>query len=256
VLGRDRADLVARLRDYPPENFAGAFETLIARRVNREPVAYITGGREFYGRPFIVTPDVLIPRPETELVVDEALTCVRDMTCAGAISIIDVGTGTGCLAITLALELESAHVVATDTSAAALDVARMNAAALGAADRVRFAQGSLFAGTGGPVDLVVSNPPYIPEVDRVLLEPEVGVFEPEVALFAGSDGLDVTRGLVREAARVLRHGGWLVVEVGNAKADVVADLMTDTGLLVVERIQPDLHHIPRVVVARRREATS
>jgi release factor glutamine methyltransferase len=251
VLGQDRASLVAMLRDELPAGFASAFDAAAARRASREPVAYITGRREFYGRPFIVTRDVLIPRPETELVVDESLACVRSLNGAPGLAIIDVGTGTGCLATTLALELGAAHVVATDTSAAALDVARANAAALGAADRVHFTRGSLVAGTAGPVDLVVSNPPYISDGDRRRLDPEVGVFEPAGALFAGPDGLDVIRALAPEAARVLRPGGWLVMEIGDGQADAVRHVIAGTGLLTVERIQPDLQHIPRVVVARR-----
>jgi release factor glutamine methyltransferase len=231
--------------------FAEAFDELIRRRASREPVAYITGVREFYGREFHVTPAVLIPRPETELVVEEALSALPSTRRAsGGLFIVDVGTGSGCLAVTMALERPDARVLATDISAAALEVARANAQALGVADRVEFMRTSLLPPLDAPADMIVSNPPYIPERDRPTLQPDVREFEPVQALFGGDDGLDVIRALVQAAAGALRRGGWLVMEIGAGQGPAVRTLIEQAGALSLGHVQPDLQGIERVVVAK------
>lgn len=257
VLHWDEARWLGDRHNAASAGFHAAFSKAIDRRASREPIAYLTGEREFYGRVFTLTPDVLIPRPETELVIEEALVCLLARQ-DGASSrthplILDVGTGSGCLAVTLAVEWPDARVIATDQSAAALDVARANARRLGVADRIEFRPGDLLAGVEGPVDVLVSNPPYVTEADRASLSPEVGVHEPAGALFGGPDGLDVIRALVPEAAQVLAPGGSLVVEIGWGQARAVAQLIQDTPGLTLLRIRPDLQQIPRVVVARREE---
>ena len=192
VLGWDRATLLARSVDEAPSGFDRPYETVIARRRRREPVAYITGRQEFWGRDFLVGPGVLIPRPETELIVEEALDWAR--TVPRPLHIADVGTGSGCLAVTLALELPSAVLEATDVSGESLAVARQNADRHLA--RVRFHLASILAGVGTPLDAIVSNPPYIPRDEYETLQPEVREHEPMTALVGGDDGLTVVRQVV------------------------------------------------------------
>ena len=249
ILGWSTADWIIRRRDAGPIDFSARFLPLIDRRARREPVAYILGEREFYGRPFTVTRAVLIPRPETELVVEEALAYAGQRPTA---TIVDVGTGSGCIAVTLALEVSGARIVATDVSGPALEVARENARRLRADERIEFRRGEFLAGSTTPVDLIVSNPPYVGEGDRARLPPEVADFEPAGALFAGPDGLDAIRALVSVAARALARGGALILEIGQGQADAVRTLIEATGALSVLRIRPDLQSIPRVVVAVRR----
>jgi release factor glutamine methyltransferase len=239
--------------------FAMRLFELARRRASHEPVAYITGVREFYGRPFRVTRDVLIPRPETELTVEAAVGS-RDGTMEprdGMMeprvfrpggTILDVGTGSGCIAITLALEIPDARVVATDSSEAALDVARENARSLGAPN-VEFIHAPFWPASLEPFDLIVSNPPYIPDAERITLPPDVIDFEPASALFAGSDGLEVIRELVRRARSGLAPGGRLIFEIGAGQDESIRQLISTSGLELVE-IRCDLQNIPRIVVAR------
>jgi release factor glutamine methyltransferase len=210
-------------------------------RLNGKPTQYITGRQEFYGREFRVTPDVLIPRPETELVVETALDVGR-----GARRIVDAGCGSGAIAVTLQLET-GALVAGTDISAAALAVAADNGRRLGA--RVEWAQCDLLSAiAGASVDMIVSNPPYVPLGDRAGLQREVRDYEPEVALFAGPTGFEIYEKLVADAARVLRPGGWLVLELGYTSRDRVT-AMLGAGWRDV-RIVPDLAGIPRVLAGR------
>lgn len=252
ALGWDRATWLTR-RDEPAPDAAGqAFATAIARRAAREPVAYIRGVQEFYGRPFAVRPGVLIPRPETELLIDEALTALRLRgPVAAAPRVADIGTGSGCLAITLALERTDARVVATDISDAALAVARTNAAAFAVGDRLTFAHTSLLDGIDGPFDLIVSNPPYVPDGARPALAPEVAAHEPHMALFGGTDGLRDARAIVSLAARVLTPGGTLVMEIGIGQWPEVKAALDGAGLSAQAGVRADLQGIPRAVVATR-----
>lgn len=251
-LGWTAARWLADQRDQAPAGFVEAIAPLVARRERGEPVAYLTGEREFYGRTFRVTPVVLIPRPETELVVSEALACLAGLA-SGVTSppvVVDVGTGSGCIAVTMAIERPVARVIATDVSPDALGVAEDNARRLGVADRIAFHHGSLLAGVDAPVDLIVSNPPYVAIVDRASLIVDVERYEPAVALFGGNDGLDVIRGLMPAAAAALRPGGWLVMEIGLGQADAVRRLLEADQTWSAIRVLPDLQQIPRVVVAR------
>jgi release factor glutamine methyltransferase len=212
--------------------------------MNGKPTQYVTGRQEFYGREFRVTPDVLIPRPETEHVVEVALTVIRTNS-ARVGRLLDAGTGSGALAVTLQLET-GATAFATDISAAATAVAARNAATLGAA--VHFAVCDLMqAISAHSIDLIVSNPPYVPLRHREGLQREVRDFEPHVALFAGETGYEMYGRIVDDAPRVLRPGGWLVMELGFGCADYVASLLSAWRDL---RIEPDLAGIPRVIAAR------
>jgi release factor glutamine methyltransferase len=214
-------------------------------RLKGKPTQYVTGRQEFYGREFRVTADVLIPRPETEHVVEVALSVTRAVA-RGTARLLDVGTGSGALAVTLQLET-GATAFATDISPAAAAVAARNAATLGAA--VNFAVCDLMQAFGeASVDLIVSNPPYVPLPQREGLQREVRDWEPHVALFAGETGYEIYHRIVADAPRVLRPGGWLVMELGFGCADHVAELLSDWRDL---RIEPDLAGILRVIAARR-----
>ncbi len=244
----DRAQWLTRRDDPAPAAAVATFDAAILRRSKREPVAYIRGVQEFYGRAFQVGPAVLIPRPETELLVDEALTVLAGR---GAPRVVDIGTGSGCLAVTLALECPVATMVATDISVAALAVARANAAAHGVAQRITFVTTSLLDGVAGPFDLIVTNPPYVPERDQAMLAPEVAAHEPHTALFAGRDGLRDVRAIIALAATALAPGGALVMEIGIGQWPAVQAALAEAGLGGSARVRADVQGIPRAVVATR-----
>lgn len=251
VLGWSAAEWLTRSDQAAPPNARDRFLARIERRASREPIAYITGEREFYGRAFKVTRAVLIPRPESEFVVEEALLLLaRRAPGSHAPFIVDVGTGSGCLGVTLALEYPEARVVATDISGAAIAVATENAQALGAGDRVEFREGAFLAGIDGPIDLVVANPPYVAETDRPAMAPDVKDFEPAVALFGGQDGLDTIRALLPLVSSALAPGGWLVMEMGCGQEDAVRALIAQTSGLACSHVREDLQGIPRVALVR------
>jgi len=246
TLGIDRTRLYGRLRERTAPDCESSFASALARRAAGEPVAYLVGQREFWSLPFTVTPDVLIPRPETELLIE---TCCRLASELSAPFICDLGTGSGCIAVALARELPRARLIATDISSAALALARHNAMAHAVSDRIVFVRGDLLAPFRGTAcfDLIVSNPPYVAENEP--LPPGVDR-EPAGALRAGRDGLDIIRRLVTDAPARLRPGGWLLSEIGHGQADAVRRLAADTGLESVS-LRPDFAGIPRVLVARR-----
>ena len=248
VLDCDRATFLIRARDPLPSAFDRLFEDLVLRRLAREPVAYITGHKEFWGLEFDVTPAVLIPRPETELIVEEALSA---MPARDAVRrIIDVGTGSGCLAVALAIEFPSATVLATDSSEAALEVAGRNVLRHHVTNRVSLVHTNLLDGIPEPAELIVSNPPYVPETDGPHMQAEVIRYEPRTALFAGADGLDVIRRLFTAALAYLAESGRLIVEFGLGQEDELRAASRETGW-TVDHIRRDLQGIPRVAVLRR-----
>jgi release factor glutamine methyltransferase len=237
--GCDRVWLYAHSEEELRELWWIHYGRYLHERMQGKPTQYITGRQEFYGREFSVTPDVLIPRPETEHVVEEAL-----KHAAGRIA--DIGTGSGAIAVTLALETK-AIVVATDISPAALSVAAGNARRLGAA--VHFAACDLGSALGtGDFDLVASNPPYVPERDNATVQREVRDYEPHVALFGGGDGLEFYRRLAPEAMRLLKPGGWLVMELGYTASEPVRAMLADWQDV---EIVSDLAGLPRVARARK-----
>ncbi len=235
--------------EHEPPTFTAQYEPLIDRRAAREPYAYIVGREEFWGLDFEVTPAVLIPRPETELIVWIALELFPDRD--AAFSLCDVGTGSGCIAVTIAHERPSATATAIEMSSAALAIARANAARHGVATRIDFHRADLFETVRDTFDLIVSNPPYVAERDRASIQAEVGRYEPAEALFAGADGLDTIRRLVAEAPTHLRSGGHLVFEFGFGQSDGIAELISRTPSLTMVGLRRDLQDIPRVAVAKR-----
>jgi len=232
ALGVNRAWLIAHGQDTPDSAQSAAIEALVARREQGEPVAYILGEKEFYGRMFKVTPDVLIPRPETELLVDAAL---RSLAKNHPARILDIGTGSGCIALTLALELPDCSVTAVDLSAQALSIARQNAHCLNA--KVRLLQSDLFDSLGDDsFDLIISNPPYIPATDPHLRQGDIQ-FEPKAALTAGPEGLDTLRPLIQSAPDHLLSGGWLMLEHGWDQADNCRSLLVESWFMNIQSLR-------------------
>ena len=220
-----------------------SYEAAIAARLTRKPLSQIIGKRLFWGRSFRVTPDTLDPRPETEILVTEALA-------ERSSSILDIGTGTGCILLTLLAEWPGATGIGTDISAAALAVAQENAAALGLSARAGFRQANWLEGVPGRFELIVSNPPYIAAGEMAGLAPEVRDHEPHGALTDGGDGLAAYRAIARQAPAALVPGGRLLVEIGPTQGQAVAALFAAAGLDDI-RILPDLDLRDRVVCARR-----
>jgi release factor glutamine methyltransferase len=226
------------------------FREAVERRASGEPLQYISGVQDFFGREFRVTPDVLIPRPETELLVEAALEVVSD---AGPF-ICDVGTGSGCIAVTLLCEILAARAVALDKSPAALEMAKLNAVELSVADRAVFVVSDCFESLDPrqyQFDLIASNPPYVSADVLAGLQREVRDHEPLVALSPGPDGLSVIRRLLIEAPAFLKQNGYLIMEIGFDQGETVQALV-DTGFWRLLELRPDLQGIPRIVVLRKR----
>ncbi len=248
VLGRDRAYLYSHAELVLSCRELSEYDELLERRSQGEPLQYITGHQEFWGLDVLVTPAVLIPRPETEHAVEAALGLARHIASP---RIVDVGTGSGCIALALASELPRAKIAAVDISPAALDVARQNAERLGFNDGVQFCESDLlekYLSCRPAFDLVVSNPPYVGESEADKLQIEVREYEPHCALFGGIEGLDVYRRLVPQARQVLKPGGWLVMEIGYSQEERIRALLSEWDEV---RSAQDLQGIPRVIVARR-----
>jgi release factor glutamine methyltransferase len=263
LLGEDRAGLLVRSNEEIDEAVCRAYLLLVARRAAGEPLQYITGHQEFYGLDFIVSPDVLIPRPETEFLIENILDLARPTAADGReIIIVDLGTGSGCIAITLAVHIPRARVIAVDISGRALDVARENAARQNVSDRVEFIEGDMLeplksspdrAGSReleGRVDFLASNPPYVPTNRPDLLQREVRDWEPAKALFGGEEGVDFYKRLFTDGRAFVRRGGYLVCEIGYAQLDRVRE-MIDPASWELAKVASDLQGIPRTLILRR-----
>ena len=243
--GISRAELHADPARALTDEEQRTYEAFVQRRMRHEPIQYIVGEQEFYGLALRVGPAVLIPRPETEHLVEAVL---AEMDGVARPRIVDVGTGSGAIAIALAVNLPQAEMVAADLSREALQVARENAARHGVAERIRFVESDLMDRVEGEFDALVSNPPYVASGDREMLHPEVREYEPATALFAGSEGLAIYRRLIPQAASALKQDGLLAMEIGLGQDAALAELLV--GWTAV-RFVKDLQGIPRVVVARR-----
>ncbi|MGD0829943.1 MAG: peptide chain release factor N(5)-glutamine methyltransferase [Terracidiphilus sp.] len=244
-LGKDKAWLMTH-GDELLDDISPSYTELLERRLRGEPIQYILGEMEFYGLPFHVTPEVLIPRPETEHLVEKTLESASALT---APRIVDIGTGSGAIAVTLAYKLPQAHVTAIDLSAPALAAARENAKRNGVA--IRFLEGDLLTPVAGEqFEFIVSNPPYVPAADRATLSVEVREHEPALALFAGEDGLEIYRRLIPTAFAALVSGGILLLEIGFGQSSAIREMLTSAGFVQIEFVS-DLQGIPRVASARR-----
>jgi release factor glutamine methyltransferase len=270
ALACDRAYLYAHPERELTTDEQSRYDEALRERACGVPSQYITGHQEFWGLDLIVTPAVLIPRPETEHAVETVLELHREWSdnfsknnpesaplksaigLSGSVEfrILDVGTGSGCIALALASELPHADISAVDISPAALEVARANAERLQLADRVRFLESDLLAAIAEDecFDIVVSNPPYVGECEADKVQREVKKFEPKVAVFAGEEGLDTIQRLIPQACRRLKPGGWLVMEIGYTQSEAVRALLVDWTAV---RITHDLQGIPRVISARK-----
>lgn len=267
-LGLNRAGLYARLHTVLSPSQMATFQQLVHRRLQHEPVQYITGVQEFWSLDFAVNPSVLIPRPETELVVETALRLLAQVSSLKsqvsslpirnpqpAIRILDIGTGSGCIAIALATELPAAEIWATDISADALAVAAANARRHNVHQRIHYLQGSLFAPLAAQQQqfaVIVSNPPYITRNDLFTLQPEVRDWEPRHALEGGSDGLDFYRQLLNEAPGYLTPNGWLVLEIGHGQEVVLMPMMRGHTEFTDNFCVSDYEGRGRVIAARKR----
>jgi release factor glutamine methyltransferase len=248
VLGIEPIQVFSRPERVLGADEAASLEAAALRRERREPMAHITGRREFWSLTFEVTADTLDPRADSETVVEAVLETVADRT--RPLRLLDFGTGTGCLLLSLLSELPNATGLGIDRSEAALEVARRNAQSLGMAQRTEFRRGDWGRGLDGLFDVIVSNPPYIPDEDVAGLAPEVAAFEPRGALAGGPDGLDCYRTLIPDAARLLRPGGLLALEVGLGQAAPVGELVLQQGLRF-QGARRDLAGIERCVLGTR-----
>jgi release factor glutamine methyltransferase len=250
LLGLSRLDLYLKFERPISESERIAYRERIARRAGHEPVAYIVGEREFWSLPLRVTPDVLIPRPDTETVVQAVLDRF-----SGPGKVVDVGTGSGAIALAVASERPHADVLATESSEAALAVARENGDR-NELQRVRWFSGDWLAPVAGeaPFDVVVSNPPYVSASEMEELSEDVREFEPRAALTDEGDGLSSYRQLIPQAAEAVRPGGWLILEIGSTQASQVCALVTESGHFDEPQVEQDLGGNDRVVVAKRSES--
>lgn len=256
VLGKDRAYVFAHPNQELTQREQDELKACVSRRFMREPLPYITGKREFFKRTFLVSPAVLIPRQETETLVETVLRRIPKRNEGASPLILDVGTGSGCIAITLALELPNVRVIACDVSPEALAVAQRNALSLipqnptaehGGGVSFRCADfPSGLDDIAGRLDVLVSNPPYVADCDFGKLPPEVANYEPRIALFAGEDGLLFIKKIAQNARRFLKPGGLIALEVGVGQAERVSEMLAQSGMGRIE-ITPDLAGIPRVV---------
>jgi release factor glutamine methyltransferase len=245
VIGKDRTFLIAHAAGEV--NNVDQFREVVERRAAGEPLQYITGTQDFFGREFRVTPDVLIPRPETELLVEATLEVSKAATL-----ICDVGTGSGCIALTLLCELNHARAVAIDKSPAALEVAKFNAQKLAVADRAEFVVSDCFDSLDrSEFDLIVSNPPYVSAGVIEGLQREVRDHEPLIALSPGPDGLSIIRRLIHESPKFLKQNGHLIMEIGFDQGEAVQQLI-DAKVWELLEVRPDLQCIPRIVLLRKR----
>jgi len=254
VLDRNRVWLITHFHDTLGEEALKVFEGLVLRRAQHEPLQHILGKQEFWGLDFKVTPNVLIPRPETELIIESALGIAKHLH--GPITMIDLCTGSGCIAVCLSHELASARVLATDASPGALVIARENAARHNVSDRITFLHGDLFAplemlDIREQIDIIVTNPPYIPSGDLSTLQPEVRDFEPEMALIAGPEGIEIATAIIRQAPAFLKQGGALIMEMGMGQANELSVVVNNTRAYSSIEIFKDLAGIERVIVAKK-----
>ena len=251
ILKWDRARLLLNHREQVPDHLEPQFSDWLARRERFEPTAYIVGEREFWGLDFYITPAVLVPRPETELVVEEVAAIVDRVFADRSPRIADIGTGSGNIAVSVAHQIRRCTVVATDVSAQALAVAEQNATRHGVADRIDFVCTSYLDGVDGTFEIIAANPPYVRDIDRRGLSRDV-LQEPHVALFGGDTGLQHIDAVLATAATQLQPGGWLVMEFGFGQEDDVRSLAAKRPELIFQHTRADLQGLARTAIIQRR----
>jgi len=268
ILGWDKTQLLTDLQNAPPKGLEPTLSEWVTRRTRYEPTAYIVGIREFWGLDFVITPAVLVPRPETEFIVEETLLLLRrssahppkgttglnqtpDESCQDGARIADIGTGSGCVAVAIAVDAPTCQIVASDVSNDALAVARTNAARHNVTNRVTFVSTSYLDGIDGTFDVITANPPYVKDGDRPALA-RVTRHEPAVALFGGTEGLRDITGVLDTAAEKLTPGGWLVMEFGYGQEDGVKALVSARPSLRLDHVRADLQGIPRTAIVQHR----
>ncbi len=250
LLGVDRVGLYLNYDKPLKEEERKAYREMIQRRTAREPVAYILGYKEFWSLRFKVGPECLIPRPETEHLVEETLRLAAQEHLSLPLRILEIGTGCGAMAVALAKELKEAHIVATDISPHALSLAKENAQAHGVGERIKFVQGDLFPPGEAPFCLIISNPPYIITEDLFQLAPEVKDYEPLDALDGGGNGLRFFREIAQGSSGYLIKGGWLLLEMGEGQAPKVTNILEEVGFTHIELV-PDYAGVKRVIRTQR-----
>ncbi len=255
ILEKDRAWLITHNNDSLNNERLRLFADAIDRRSTREPLQYIIGRQEFWGLEFIVAHDVLIPRPETELVVETAIKVLQHASTQT--TIVDLCTGSGCVAVSLAKELANARIFAVDKSSQALAVARENAQRHGVSDRIRFLEGDLYApleelDIRGLVDVITANPPYIRSGDLPMLQPEVRDYEPELALIAGTEGTEIQQKIIERATVFLEKHGTLIMEMGMGQAEILKRMVDEARTYDRPEILKDLAGIDRVLVVKKK----
>jgi len=247
ALKKDKTFIYSRPEHIPSTPEIAVFDSFLERRSLREPLQYIAGVQEFYGLEFDVTPDVLIPRPETELLVERGLAILRE---SGGEDICEVGTGSGCIVVSILHELPGVRAIGLDRSPDALTIARRNSEKHGVSERLQLMESDVFDGLSHETfDVIVSNPPYVPAADMAGLQPEVRDFEPRLALTDDSDGLSIIKRIVEHAPRHLKRQGNMILEIGFNQSEAVVG-MFDTKLWTAPELAPDLQGIPRIVSAR------
>jgi release factor glutamine methyltransferase len=268
ILKWDRAKLLTDLQGAAPERLEPTLSEWITRRARHEPTAYIVGVREFWGLDFAITPAVLVPRPETEFIVEEVLLLLRtpstdatqrsappdqppDEPWQGSARVADIGTGSGCVAVAVAVNAPACPIVASDVSEEALAVALGNAKRHGVAGRIEFVSTSYLNGVDGMFDVITANPPYVKDGDRPAIS-RVTRHEPAIALFGGAEGLRDITGVIDTACEKLTQGGWLVMEFGYGQQEDVEALVNARPALRLDHVRTDLQDIPRTAIIQRR----
>lgn len=252
VMKVPRINLYIKFADNVGDDILADFKKLIIRRSKREPLAYITGFQPFMGLDFIITPDVLVPRPETEILIQTILDIVNpksQLPKSQQYKIFDIGTGSGAIAISLAKYIDQSTVVGIDISEKAVEIAKQNAQKHGMSDRCNFVVGDLFGGVNEKFDIIVSNPPYIPTSEIEKLQPEISKYEPRSALDGGEDGLDYYRKISASAKNYINDDGKLIFEIGFGQADNVKDIISQNGFELLKAIK-DYSGIERVIAFR------
>lgn len=253
VLSTNRLQLYLKFDKELSDEEKIKYREALKRRADFEPVAYIIGEKEFLSRPFFVDRSTLIPRPETELLVEKTIDIAKELSRenGAALKVLEIGVGSGIIAVSLALSGLNLEITATDISEDAINIAVKNAERHNAVEKIRFIKGDLFEGAKGSYDIIVSNPPYVGLSEKDALAKDIIDWEPHSALFAGEDGLDIARRIIAQAPANLNTGGYLIFEIGMGQDENISKIISDSQELNLTTIVKDYAKIPRVVIAKK-----